>query len=71
MVPQVIVYFHKFPAATRGVSGCRMTFTLGHPSVKLEVPNDEHMTNTQVSSTSKASRKRRTKKNTKTKKISS
>ena len=44
-----------------------MTFTLGHHSVKLEVPNDEHMTNIQVSLTSKTSRKRRARKSAKAK----
>ena len=68
MTPQVTVYFHKLPATTQGVNGCRMTFTLGCPSIKLEVPNDEHMTNIQVSSTLKALRKRRARKSAKAKK---
>ena len=45
MAPQVTIYFHKLPAIAQGASGCRMTFTLGPPSIKLEVQNDEHMTN--------------------------
>nr|POF02863.1 hypothetical protein CFP56_10921 [Quercus suber] len=46
-----------------------MTFTLGTPSIKLEVPNDEHVTNIRVSSTSKTLKKRRARKGTKTKKF--
>ena len=68
MIPQVTIYFHKLTAIARGASGCCMTFTLDCLSVKLKVPNDEHMTNIQVLSTSKASRKRRVRKNAKTKK---
>ena len=68
MAPQVTVYFHKHPAIALGASGCRMTFILGRPSVKLEVPNDERMTNIQVSSTSKTSKKRRARKSAKAKK---
>ena len=40
MAPQVTIYFHKLPASAQGESGCHMTFTFGHPSVELEVPND-------------------------------
>ena len=40
MAPQVNIYFHKLPTSAQGASGCHMTFTLGHPSIKLEVPND-------------------------------
>ena len=68
MGPQVIVYFHKLPTTAQGANGCRMTFTLGLPSIKLEVPNDEHVTNIQVSSTSKTSKKRRARKSAKAKK---
>ena len=68
MAPQVIVYFHKLPATARGASGCHMTFTLGRPSVRLEIPNEECMTNIQVSSTSKTSKKRRARKSAKAKK---
>ena len=68
MAPQVIVYFHKLPATTQGAIGCRMTFTIDCPSIKFEVPNDEHMTIIQVSSISKTSRKRRTRKIGKAKK---
>ena len=68
MAPQVTVHFHKLLATVRGASGCRMTFTLGHPFVKLKVPNDERMTNIQVSSTSKTSKKRRARKSAKAKK---
>nr|POF09737.1 hypothetical protein CFP56_21376 [Quercus suber]POF25620.1 hypothetical protein CFP56_17881 [Quercus suber] len=68
MAPQVIVYFHKLPITTQGANGCCMTFTLGTPSIKLEVPNDEHVTNIQVSSTSKTLKKRRARKGTKAKK---
>ena len=57
MAPQVTVYFHKLPATTRGASGCCMTFTLGR------------MTNIQVSSTSKTSKKRRARKIAKAKKF--
>ena len=67
MAPEVTVYFHKLPATARGASGCRMTFTLGRPFVKLEVLNDEHMINVQVSSTSKTSKKRRARKSAKAK----
>ena len=45
-----------------------MTFTLGRPSIKLEVPNDDRITNIQVSSTSKTSKKRRARKSAKAKK---
>ena len=45
-----------------------MTFTLGRPSIKLEVPNDERITKIQVSSTSKTSKKRRARKSVKAKK---
>ena len=62
MAPQVTVYFHKLPATAREASGCCMTFTLGPLFVKLEVPNDERITNIQVSSTSKTSKKRRARK---------
>ena len=65
MAPQVNVYFHKLPTTAQGASGCCMTFTLGRPSVKLKVPNDERITNIQVSSTSK---KRRARKSAKAKK---
>ena len=68
MAPQVIVYFHKLPATAWGASGCRVTFTLGCPSVNLEVVNDECMINIQVSSTSKTSKKRRARKSAKAKK---
>ena len=68
MAPQVIVYFHKLPTTAQGANSCRMTFTLGLPSIKLEVPNDEHVTNIQVSSTSKTSKKRRARKSDKSKK---
>ena len=43
MAPQVTVYFHKLPTTGQGANGCRMTFTLGPLSIKLEVPNDEHV----------------------------
>ena len=52
MAPQVTVYFHKLPAIARGASGCRMTFTLGRLSVKLEVPNDEHIGMSEISALS-------------------
>lgn len=68
MAPQVTVYFHKLPATAQGTSSCRMKFTLGPPSIKLEVPNDEHVTNIQVSSTSKTLKKRRARKGAKAKK---
>ena len=68
MAPQVTVYFHKLPTTRQGANGCRMTFTLGPPSIKLEVQNDEHVTNIQVSSTSTSLKKRRARKGAKTKK---
>ena len=68
MAPDVTVYFHKLLATAQGANGCRMTFTLGPPSIKLEVPNDEHVTNIQVSSTSKTLKKRRARKGAKVKK---
>ena len=68
MAPHVTVYFHKLPAIAQGANGCRMTFTLGPPSIKLEVPNYEHVTNIQVSSTSKNLEKRRARKGAKAKK---
>ena len=68
MAPQMTVYFQKLPAITQGASGCCMTFTIDCSSVKFEKPNDEHMTIIQVSSISKASRKRRTRKIAKAKK---
>ena len=60
--------FHKLPITAQGANGCRMTFTLGPPSIKLEVPNDEHVTNIQVSSTSNTLKKRRARKGAKAKK---
>ena len=51
MAPQVTVYFHKLPTIARGASGCRMTFTLGRPFVKLEVPN-EHTGMSEISALS-------------------
>ena len=68
MAPQMTVYFQKLPAITQGASGCCMTFTIDCSSVKFEKPNDEHMTIIQVSSISKALRKRRTRKIAKAKK---
>ena len=68
MIPQVTIYFHELTAIAREASGCHMTFTLDYLSVKLDVPNDEQMTNIQISSTKKASRKRRAWKNAKAKK---
>ena len=68
MAPQVTIYFHKLPTTAQRTNGCRMTFTLGPPSIKLEVPNDEHVTNIQVSSTSKTLKKRRARKGAKAKK---
>ena len=68
MAPQVTVYFHKFPTTAQGANGCCMTFTLSPPSIKLKVPNDEHVTNIQVSSTSKTLKKRRARKGAKAKK---
>ena len=52
MAPQVTVYFHKLPAIARGAGGCHMTFTLGRPSVKLKVPNDEHIGMSEISAPS-------------------
>jgi len=49
----VIIYFHKCPTFAQGASGYHMTFTLGHPFVELEVPNDGRVTKIQVLSTSK------------------
>ena len=37
MAPQLTIYFHKFPATTRGASGCRMTFTLGRPKPMVQM----------------------------------
>ena len=68
MAPHMTVYFHKLPVTAQGANGCRMTFTLSPPSIKLEVPNDEHVTNIQVSSTSKNLKKRRARKCAKAKK---
>ena len=68
MAPQVTVYFHKLPTTAQGANGYRMTFTLGPPSIKLEVPNEEHVTNIQVSSTSKTLKKKRVRKGAKAKK---
>ena len=68
MAPDVTVYFHKLPATAQGANGYHMTFTLAPPSIKLEVPNDEHVINIQVSSTSNTLKKRRARKGAKTKK---
>ena len=68
MAPDVTVYFHKLPATAQGANGCHMTFTLAPPSIKLEVPTDEHVINIQVSSTSNTLKKRRARKGAKAKK---
>ena len=47
MAPHVTVYFHKLHATAQGANSCCMKFTLGPPSIKLEVPNDEHVANIQ------------------------